>query len=86
MNQIEKLKQLSKLALNEKDYKLILKFILSHNFDSFSEIIKSEMTKEYKLCEPEKMTERYCTLQEISFLLMKYDISDLYINKNNDDE
>ena len=81
MKQIEKLKQLSKSVLNDKDYSLILKFIRDHNFDSISDIIKSETIQEYRLCEPEKMTERYCILQDISFLLMKFDLSDMYIDK-----
>ena len=81
MKQIEKLKQLSKSVLNDKDYNLILKFIKDHNFDSISDIVKSETIKEYRLCEPEKMTERYCILQDISFLLMKFDLSDMYIDK-----
>ena len=81
MKQIEKLKMLSKLVLNDKDYNLILKFIEKHDFDSFSDIIKSELKKEYRLCEPEKMTERYCTLQDISFLLLKFDLSDMYMDK-----
>ena len=66
MKQIDKLKQLSKSVLNDKDYNLILKFIKDHNFDSISDIVKSETIKEYRLCEPEKMTERYCILQDIS--------------------
>ena len=70
MKQIEKLKQLSKSVLKDKDYNLILKFIKDHNFDSISDIVKSETIKEYRLCEPEKMTERYCILQDISFLLI----------------
>ena len=81
MKQIDKLKQLSKSVLNDKDYNLILKFIKDHNFDSISDIIKSETIKEYRLCEPEKMTERYCILQDISFLLLKFDLSDMYIDK-----
>ena len=81
MKQIEKLKQLSKSVLNDKDYNLILKFIKDHNFDSISDIIKSETIKEYRLCEPEKMTERYCILQDISFLLLKFDLSDMYMDK-----
>lgn len=81
MKQIEKLKQLSKSVLNDKDYKIIVNFIEKHDFDSFSDIIKSELKKEYRLCEPEKMTERYCVLQDISFLLMKFDLSDMYIDK-----
>ena len=81
MKQIDKLKQLSKSVLNDKDYSLILKFIRDHDFDSFSDIIKSETTKEYRLCEPENMTERYCTLQEISYLLIGLDISDTYMDK-----
>ena len=88
MKQIDKLKQLSKSVLNDKDYNLILKFIKDHNFDSISDIVKSETIKEYRLCEPEKMTERYCILQDISFLLMKFDLSDMYIDKcvNYEDE
>ena len=81
MKQIEKIKILSKSVLNDKDYNLILKFIKDHNFDSISDIIKSETIKEYRLCEPEKMTERYCILQDISFLLLKFDLSDMYIDK-----
>ena len=81
MKQIEKLKQLSKSVLNDKDYKIIVSFIEKHDFDSFSDIIKSELKKEYRLCEPEKMTERYCILQDISFLLMRFDLSDMYIDK-----
>ena len=81
MKQIDKLKQLSKSVLNDKDYNLILKFIKDHNFDSISDIVKSETIKEYRLCEPEKMTERYCILQDISFLLLKFDLSDMYIDK-----
>lgn len=81
MKQIEKLKQLSKSVLNDKDYKIIVNFIEKHDFDSFSDIIKSELKKEYRLCEPERMTERYCVLQDISFLLMKFDLSDMYIDK-----
>lgn len=80
MKQIEKLKQLSKSVLNYKDYNLILKFIDKHDFDSVTEIIKSEIKKEYKLCEPEKMTDRYCKLQDINYLLIKFDISDTYID------
>ena len=81
MKQIDKLKQLSKSVLNDKDYNLILKFIKDHNFDSISDIVKSETIKEYRLCEPEKMTERYCILQDIGFLLMRFDLSDMYIDK-----
>lgn len=81
MKQIEKLKTLSKSVLNDKDYKIIVNFIEKHDFDSFSDIIKSELKKEYRLCEPEKMTERYCVLQDISFLLLKFDLSDMYIDK-----
>ena len=81
MKQIEKLKMLSKSVLNDKDYNLILKFIERHDFDSISDIIKSELKKEYRFCEPEKMTERYCILQDISFLLLKFDLSDMYIDK-----
>jgi len=81
MKQIEKLKQLSKLVLNDKDYSLILKFIRDHDFDSISDIIKSETIKEYRLCEPENMTDRYCKLQEISYLLIGLDISDTYMDK-----
>ena len=81
MKQIEKLKQLSKSVLNDKDYKIIVNFIEKHDFDSFSDIIKSELKKEYRLCEPERMTERYCILQDISFLLMKFDLSDMYMDK-----
>ena len=81
MKQIEKIKILSKSVLNDKDYNLILKFIKDHNFDSISDIIKSETIKEYRLCEPEKMTESYCILQDISFLLLKFDLSDMYIDK-----
>jgi hypothetical protein len=81
MKQIEKLKQLSKSALNDKDYSLILKFIRDHDFDSISDIIKSETIKEYRLCEPENMTDRYCKLQEISYLLIGLDISDTYMDK-----
>ena len=81
MKQIEKLKQLSKSVLNDKDYNLILKFVRDHDFDSISDIIKSETIKEYRLCEPENMTERYCTLQEISYLLIGLDISDTYMDK-----
>ena len=81
MKQIDKLKQLSKSVLNDKDYNLILKFIEKHDFDSISDIIKSETIKEYRLCEPEKMTERYCMLQEVSYLLIGLDISDTYMDK-----
>ena len=81
MKQIEKIKQLSKLVLNDKDYSLILKFIRDHDFDSISDIIKSETIKEYRLCEPENMTDRYCKLQEISYLLIGLDISDTYMDK-----
>ena len=81
MKQIEKLKQLSKSVLNDKDYSLILKFIRDHDFDSISDIIKSETTKEYRLCEPERMTDRYCALQDISYLLIGLDISDTYIER-----
>ena len=81
MKQIEKLKMLSRSVLNDKDYNLILKFIRDHDFDSISDIIKSETIKEYRLCEPEKMTERYCTLQEVSYLLIGLDISDTYMDK-----
>jgi len=81
MKQIEKLKALSKSVLNDKDYNLILKFIIDHDFDSISDIIKSETIKEYRLCEPENMTDRYCKLQEISYLLIGLDISDTYMNK-----
>ena len=81
MKQIDKLKALSKSVLSEKDYSLILKFIEKHDFDSFSYIVKSELKKEYRLCEPEKMTERYCILQDISFLLLKFDLSDMYMDK-----
>ena len=81
MKQIEKLKQLSKSVLNDKDYNIIVSFIEKHDFDSFSDIIKSELKKDYRLCEPERMTERYCILQDISFLLMKFDLSDMYIDK-----
>lgn len=81
MKQIDKLKQLSKSVLNDKDYSLILKFIKDHDFDSVSDIVRSETIKEYRLCEPEKMTERYCILQDISFLLMRFDLSDMYIDK-----
>jgi len=81
MKQIDKLKQLSKSVLNDKDYSLILKFIRDHDFDSVSDIIKSETIKEYRLCEPEHMTERYCTLQEIGYLLIGLDISDTYMDK-----
>ena len=81
MKQIEKLKQLSKSVLNDKDYSLILKFIRDHDFDSISDIVKSETIKEYRLCEPENMTERYCMLQEISYLLIGLDISDTYMDK-----
>ena len=81
MKQIEKLKMLSRSVLNDKDYNLILKFIRDHDFDSISDIIKSELKKEYRFCEPEKMTERYCVLQDISFLLLKFDLSDMYIDK-----
>ena len=81
MKQIDKLKQLSKSVLNDKDYNLILKFIKDHDFDSISDIIRSEIRKEYRLCEPENMTERYCTLQEISYLLIGLDISDTYMDK-----
>lgn len=81
MKQIDKLKQLSKSVLNDKDYNLILKFIIDHDFDSISDIVKSETIKEYRLCEPEKMTKRYCILQDISFLLMRFDLSDMYIDK-----
>lgn len=81
MKQIEKLKKLSKSVLSDKDYNLIVNFIEKHDFDSFSDIIKSELKKEYRLCEPEKMTERYCVLQDISFLLLKFDLSDMYIDK-----
>ena len=81
MKQIDKLKQLSKSVLNDKDYKIIVNFIEKHDFDSFSDIIKSELKKEYRLCEPEKMTERYCILQDISFLLIKFDLSDMYMDK-----
>ena len=49
MKQIEKLKQLSKSVLNDKDYKIIVDFIEKHDFDSFSDIIKSELKKEYRL-------------------------------------
>ena len=51
MKQIDKLKQLSKSVLNDKDYNLILKFIRDHDFDSISDIIKSETIKEYRLCD-----------------------------------
>ena len=81
MKQIEKLKALAKEVLTAKDYKLILKFIENHNFDSFLDIIKSELVKEYQKCKPEEMTERYCILQDISFLLMKFDLSDMYMDK-----
>ena len=81
MKQIEKLKQLSKSVLNDKDYNLILKFIKDHNFDSISDIVKSETIKEYRLKKKKKMTERYCVLQDISFLLMRFDLSDMYIDK-----
>ena len=81
MKNTEKLKVLSKLVLNDKDYQLILKFIECHDFDSFSEIIKSEIKKEYKLCIPEKMTDRYCMLQEISFILSLYDVNTYFDEK-----
>ena len=81
MKQIDKLKQLSKSILNDKDYKIVVNFIEKHDFDSFSDIIKSELKKEYRLCEPERMTERYCILQDISFLLIKFDLSDMYMDK-----
>jgi len=82
MKQIEKLKQLSRSVLNDKDYNLILKFIDKHDFDSVSDIIKSETKKEYRLCEPENMTERYCKLQDISYLLIGLDISDTYMDSH----
>lgn len=81
MKQIEKLKTLSKSVLNDKDYELIIKLISHHDFDSFSDLIKSEVKKEYRKCEPEKMTTRYCILQDISFLLLKFDLSDMYIDR-----
>ena len=81
MKQIEKIKILSKSVLNDKDYNLILKFIDKRDFDSFIDIIKSELKKEYKLCEVDRVTDRYCTLQDINFLLMKYDLRDLYMDK-----
>ena len=80
MKQIDKLKALSKSVLSEKDYNLILKFIEKHDFDSFSDIVKSELKKEYRFCEPERMTDRYCKLQDLGFMLLKYDVSDMYIN------
>jgi len=81
MKQIEKLKMLSKSVLNDRDYNLIVIFVEKHDFDSFSDIIKSEIKKEYRLCEPEKMTERYCILQDINFLLLKFDLNDMYMDK-----
>jgi len=81
MKQIEKLKTLAKLTLTVKDYKLILGFIEAHDFDNFLDIIKSELVREYAKCKPEEMTERYCQLQDIFYLLQKYDISDTYIDK-----
>lgn len=81
MKQIEKLKTLSKSVLNDKDYNLILKFIERRDFDSFSEIINAEIKKEYRLCTPENMTDRYCTLQSIMFILSKFDLSDMYMDK-----
>ena len=81
MKQIEKLKVLARVALTDKDYKLVCKFVDDHNFDSFIDIIKSELVKEYQKCKPEEMTERYCQLQNVYFMLQKYDISDMYMDK-----
>ena len=81
MKQIEKLKTLSKSVLTNKDYGLVVKFVEKHDFDSFSGLIDSEITKESKLCEPEKMTERYCILQDIKFNLVKYDLNNYFEEK-----
>ena len=81
MKQIEKLKVLAKVVLTDKDYNLVCKFADNHDFDSFIEIINSELVKEYQKCNPEEMTERYCQLQNVYFMLQKYDISDTYMDK-----
>ena len=81
MKQIEKLKFLAKEVLTDKDYKLVCKFADNHDFDSFIDIVKSELVKEYQKCKPEEMTERYCQLQNVYFMLQKYDISDMYMDK-----
>lgn len=80
MNQIDKLKVLAKEVLNDKDYELILKFIAKRDYDSFFEIVRSELVKEYRKCKPEEMTSRYCKLQDLTFQLQKYDISDMYMD------
>jgi len=86
MSEIEQIEYLAKVVLNDKDFKLISKFIDKHDFNSFIEIVESEIKKEYKLCEPESMTERYCTLQDLYFLLQKYDTREKDINDLNYEE
>ena len=81
MKQVEKLKVLSKSVLNDKDYQLILKFIKDHDFDSFSEIIKSEIKKEGRNCVGSEATSRYIILHDINFILAKFDLSEFYMDK-----
>lgn len=80
MKQIEKLKILSKSVFNDKDYNLILEFIKKHDFDSISDIVRSEVKKEARLC-VNVVTKRYIELQELTIILMKFDISDVYMDK-----
>lgn len=82
MKQLDRIKEKLKIVFNEKDYQLALKLISHRDFDNLSDLVKSEIKKEYKLCEPEKMTERYCILQDIQFFLMKFELTEI----NNEDE
>ena len=73
MNSVLKINKISKQVFNEKDCKLIEKLCNEHKFDEIGELVSSELSKEYKNCVPEKMTDRYCLLQEINFILIKFD-------------
>lgn len=73
MNSVLKINKIAKQIFNGKDCELISRLSKEHRFDEIGEIVTAEITKEYKNCVPEKMTDRYCLLQEINFILIKFD-------------
>ena len=73
MSSVSKISNLAKCIFNEKDCLLIDSLLKKHKFDEIGELVTSELTKEYRKCAPEKMTDRYCQLQEMNFILIKFD-------------
>jgi len=81
MKKLDKLKEYSINNLSFKDNIIVNRFIDKRDFQSISEIVESEIKKEYKKCNPEEMTERYCNLMSMKSLVN--DVNFYYEGENN---